>query len=286
MRLPKPLFRRNKDVHKNTFGHLLVVAGSPRMLGASALTGLSAMRSGAGLVTLAVPQSLNLTLQKKISNTIMTLPLKETKEGTFSAAAALEIVASAKLYTAIAIGPGLSQHASVKRFIKQIISKSPIPLIIDADALNLIADDPGVLLKTRTSKIITPHPGEMARLMHTSRQSIEKKREDSARTFAKKYNCTVLLKGHKTVIASPQGKIKLNPTGNAGMATAGSGDVLTGMIAAFVAQGIMPFEAGFCGAYLHGMAGDLAADKLTKTSMIATDIIDFIPSAFKKALRS
>jgi len=282
MQLPTPLSRRNKKAHKNTYGHDLILAGSPSMLGASALCGLSAMRSGAGLVTIGVPQSCNLTLQKKISPVIMTKPLKETKERTLSFSAYQQIKDILPQYDAIAIGPGLSQNTSTKRLILKVIENAQKPLVIDADALNALSGNYKVLKVTKTPKILTPHPGEMARLTHLKKKTIEENRTKAAQDFAKKTGCIVLLKGYRTVVASSGGKIYINKTGNPGMATAGSGDVLTGMIVAFLGQGIEPFEAAKGAAYLHGKAADLAVKKIARASLIATDIIDHIPKALQR----
>ena len=282
MRLPTPLLRRNPNVHKNTFGHVLVLAGSKRMLGAAALTSLACMRSGAGLVTLGIPESLNTTVQKKISHVVMTLPLKDTKEQSLSFQAFDQIKKSYSQFDAIAIGPGLSTYPATQQLVRKIIATSPKPLIIDAYGLIALVGNLALLTKTQTPKILTPHPGEMARLIKSDKNKIENNRKIIARQFAKQYHCILLLKGHRTIVASLDGKIYLNTTGNSGMATAGSGDVLTGMIAGFMAQGLSAFDAAQYGAYLHGLAGDLAAKTKTKLSMIATDIIDYIPKAIKK----
>ena len=281
MRLPTPLLRRKSNVHKNQFGHVLVLAGSRRMLGAAALTSLAAIRSGAGLVTLGIPQSLNAAAQKKISNAIMTLPLPETREQTLAFTAFKKIHKDYHLFDAIAIGPGLSRNTGTRSLILRIIETSPLPLVIDADALNALQGQCDVLKKSQTAKILTPHAGEMARLINTPKQAIEKSRKATAQAFAWKYRCTLLLKGAKTIVASPGKNIYTNQSGNAGMATAGSGDVLTGMITAFLAQGLADFEAAKYGAYLHGKAGDRAARAKTKLAMIAPDIIDHIPDAIR-----
>lgn len=285
MRLPAPLLRRKSNVHKNDFGHVLVLAGSKHMMGAAALSSLAAIRSGAGLVTLGIPKSLNTVAQKKISNAVMTYPLPETKAQTLSSTASKQIKDSYPVFDVIALGPGLSRNSSTQRLILNIIETSPIPLVIDADALNALSQSLNSLKKTKTLKILTPHPGEMARLTKKKKSSVEANRTNIACTFANKYNCVILLKGHKTIVASPQRKVYVNSTGNPGMATGGSGDVLTGMIAAFVAQGLSGSDAAKYGAYLHGKAGDIAAKSKTQTAMIASDIIDYIPAAIKKELR-
>ncbi len=283
MRLPLPLLRAKPKCHKNDFGHVLVLAGSSSMLGASALAGLAAMRSGAGLTTIGIAKSLNLTLQRKLSPVIMTWPLAQTKEGTLSIKAYPPIMASLKNFQALAIGPGLSQNPSAQKLILKIIANSFVPMVIDADALSALATDIKILKKNRTPKILTPHLGEMARLTGRQKNVIEKSRKEIAGDFAKKFHCTLVLKGHQSLVASENGEIYVNTTGNAGMATAGSGDVLTGIIAAFLAQGIPAFTAARLGVYLHGLAGDLAAKGKTKACLIATDIIETIPAALKKS---
>jgi len=284
MRLPAPLLRHNPRVHKNTFGHVLILAGSPRMLGAAALSTLAAMRSGAGLVTLGLPRSLNNIAQKKISHVVMTLPLPETNEHTISQAAFQVVQKYFDRYSAIAIGPGLTTHPGTKKFIHQVIVSSPVPLVIDADALNTLVGHCDLLDKNPTQKILTPHPGEWSRLIHQSKRKIEDNRQRCVKDFIQKYpSCTLLLKGHRTLVCQKGKKTYLNTTGNAGMATAGSGDVLTGMIAAFLAQGLESFEAAKWGAHLHGLAGDLALKRIPAASLIATDLIEYLPTAIQKA---
>lgn len=281
MKLPTPLTRRKPDVYKNQFGHVCVIAGSATMLGAAALTSLAAMRAGAGLVTAAVPASLNTAAQKKISNAVMTLPLKETRDQTVSVDAFTRIRRAYDQFDVFAVGPGLSRHPSTQRLVLKIIATVSKPLVIDADALYALSGHTEILRKTGTLKVLTPHPGEMARLVNRSKEYVEKNRRQTALEFAREYDCVVLLKGHRTLVASPQGKLYVNTTGNAGMATAGSGDVLTGMIAALLGQGLTGFEAAKFGAYWHGKAGDLAAKRKTRAAMIASDIIDNIPDALK-----
>ena len=284
MRLPAPLSRRKTNVYKNTFGHVLVLAGSRNMTGAAALTSLAAMRAGAGLVTVGIPTGLNQTVQKKISPVIMTMPLAQTKEMTASSRAFAHIQKNLKSFDVIALGPGLSQNKDTQKLIRMIVEKVDKPLVIDADALNALSSNCAVLKKNKGTKVLTPHPGEMARLTGKTKNAVEKDRKKTAQAFAQKYRCTVLLKGHRTVVASPNGKTYINKTGNTGMATAGSGDVLTGMIAALLGQGLRAFDAATYGAYLHGLAGNLAAKKIGKAAMIATDIIEEIPAAIR-ALR-
>ena len=273
MRLPALLLRPKNNVHKNDFGHVLVVAGSPAMLGAACLTSLAAMRSGAGLVTAAVPKGLNLTLQKKISHVVMTWPVPQTRSMAFAFAAAAVILGRIGKFNVVAIGPGLSVNPSTTRFVRRMVAACPVPMVVDADALNALAGHTDILLEAKAPRVLTPHPGEMARLMGVNRGMIESDREGIARRYARQYRCVVVLKGHRTVVASPDGKVYINTTGNAGMATAGTGDVLPGMIAAFLAQGLSPFEASKSAVYLHGRAGDRVSRKHPKASMIALDLI-------------
>lgn len=284
MPLPTLLSRQNKKSYKNTFGHLLILAGSQRMLGATALCGLSAMRSGAGLVTLGIPQSLNLTVQSKISNVIMTLPLQETQEGSIAFSAFNQVEKFYSLFDGIAIGPGLSLNSSTQKFIRKIILTSPKPLVIDADALNALQGHLDILKHTSTVKILTPHLGEMERLTGLKKTIIEKDRTKIAIDFAQKNQCVLLLKGDKTLVVDMKGKKYVNTTGNSGMATAGSGDVLTGIITAFVGQGLEGFQSAKYGAYIHGKAGDLASQSRGRISMIATDIIENISSALNSEI--
>lgn len=281
MRLPAPLSRRKPDVHKNYFGHILILAGSPGMVGASALSALAALRSGAGLVTVGIPKSLNAVLQKKISPVVMTFPLEETAESTLSPRAWQHIQKRLSQFDVIALGPGLSQNKKTQQFIHKIIAGITQPLVIDADAFPALTGHLALLKKNNSIKVLTPHPGEMARLTGLTKDYIQKNRRKVAKDFAIRFNCTLLLKGHRSVVAGAGGTVYVNTTGNPGMATAGSGDVLTGMIAAFLGQGLSPFDAAKYAAYIHGKAGDLAAKEKTKLSMIAVDILEKIPQAIK-----
>jgi len=289
MRLPAPLLRRDPHAHKNIFGHALILAGSRAMLGAPALCALAAMRTGAGLTTVGIPAPLNAALHKKLSPEIMTLPLPATAQQRLSPRAFSALKKIWNKFQAIAIGPGLTQHADTQRLILKIIESAPHPMVIDADALNALAHNKSVLSSFPNDKILTPHPKEMQRLTSLPVKTIQQKRLQIAKDFARQYNVCIVLKGHQTVVAAPDGKTSINQTGNSGMATAGSGDVLTGMITALLAQGIPGFEAACWGVRLHGLAGDLAAKAKTRAGMIATDIIDNIPKAimnFKQGSRS
>ena len=266
---------------------MFIIAGSPSMLGAAALTGLAAMRSGAGLVSIGVPRSLINVLQKKISNVIMAVPLPESSDSLLKLSdfKTIRRLIERYRYTAIAIGPGLSHEPASVKSILTIIKNCPLPIVIDADALTALTGHLPLIEKKGTAKILTPHPGEMARLIGQSKNKVEANRQRVAEQFVRKYPCTLLLKGHRTIVAEREKKTYLNKTGNVGMATAGSGDVLTGMIGAFLAQGIPAYEAAQIGAYLHGKAGDMSAKKFGKASLIASDLIDYIPQAITTAAK-
>ncbi len=279
MRLPAQLLQRKVDSHKGDFGHIFVLAGSARFSGAAVLCAYAAMRSGSGLVTLGIPKSLNNAIIKIKPKEVMTLPLPETKEATLSVKAYKKIKDFIKKVDILVIGPGLGQNKSTQALVRKIIAKIDKPMVIDADGLNALV---GHLNLLRVTRILTPHSGEMARLLKISVDKVQKNREDVTQRFARDYKATVVLKGHNTVVADYRGNCYVNKTGNPGMATAGSGDVLTGMIAAFLGQGLDAFAAAKYAVYLHGLAGDLAAKEKTQISMIASDIIDKIPEAIKK----
>ena len=283
MRLPAQLLRKIPNVNKRNFGHVFILAGSAPMLGAAALTALSALRSGSGLVSVGVAKSLNAALQKKVANEIMTRPLAETRDGSIALSSFLTIKRILKSADCFVLGPGLSRNKSTQSLIRKIIRDITLSMVIDADGLNALVGKLNLLnLKGKTIRVLTPHPGEMARLLSTSVAKVQKNRTSIAKDFAKKNNCILVLKGNKSVVANKSGKVYINNTGNSGMATAGSGDVLTGIISAFLGQGINAFEAAKFGVYLHGLAGDLASKKKTKPSLIASDIIEKIPEAIKK----
>jgi hydroxyethylthiazole kinase-like uncharacterized protein yjeF len=285
MRLPTQLLRRRVDSHKGDFGHILVLAGSQTFSGAAVLSAHAAIRTGAGLVTIGLPQSINNAIIKIKPLEVMTLPLAETKDGGLSIGAYKNIKDFLKKIDILVIGPGLGQNKSTQSLIRRLINKLDRPLVIDADGINALA---GYLdkFKIQNSKfkniIMTPHPGEMARLLGTTVKKIQKNRLKTARRFAKDYKLTLVLKGQRSIVVDYRGNKFLNSTGNAGMATAGSGDVLTGIIASFLAQGLDAFRAAKFAVYLHGLAGDMASKEKTQPGMIASDIIEKIPEAIKK----
>lgn len=277
--------RRSPDSHKGTFGHLLVIAGSLRMSGAAALTSLSALRAGAGLVTLALPAHLAGT-RPGLPPEVMTEPLPHTDEGTVGRKAGDVLRKIAVDKDVVAIGPGLSTHPETQEIIREVLMWCEKPLVVDADGINALVGHLGLLEKRRSPVILTPHPGEMARLMGATSHVVQSDRMRAAEEFSRTHKVLLVLKGARTIVADEKGRLFLNPTGNPGMATAGSGDVLTGMIAGLIAQGLSPLSAAQAGVYLHGLAGDLASQDKGERGMIASDIIEKIPPALRMMLCS
>jgi NAD(P)H-hydrate epimerase len=270
------------------FGHVLVVAGSPQYSGAAVLSVWGALRCGAGLVTLGLPASLAGPVIGIKPLDAMLLPLTETKRGVLGEDAFETVAQFAEGASTLVIGPGLGLEASTQKLVRRMIEGICKPMVIDASAIDALMGHIGVLAKSRRNsdfRVITPHPGEMARLTGIRVADIQANRKDIAKEFANEYNVTVILKGKATVVASPVGSIYINSTGNPGMARGGSGDILSGMVAAFLGQGLSAFEAAKYAVYLHGLAGDLAAKEKTQLGMIASDMIEKIPEAIKAASR-
>ncbi|MDP2940973.1 MAG: NAD(P)H-hydrate dehydratase [Candidatus Omnitrophota bacterium] len=286
MRLPTQLLRRRPDSHKGDFGHVFILAGSLRYSGAALLCAEACLRGGAGLVTLGVPEGIAAPLIKIKPKEVMTLPLPETKEGTLGLAAYKTIKNFIRGVNILVIGPGLSQNKSTQALVRKLARTAGQPMVIDADGLNALVGRLNMLRGKREEgrgTILTPHPGEMSRLLGISIKKVQNNRIALARKFAEDYKATVVLKGRNTVVADYKHNLYINKTGNPGMATAGSGDVLTGIIAAFLGQGLDAFSAAKYAVYLHGLAGDLAAKEKTQISLIASDIIAKIPEAIKRA---
>ncbi|MCP4118104.1 MAG: NAD(P)H-hydrate dehydratase [Desulfobacteraceae bacterium] len=269
---------RQLHAHKGNFGHLAVVAGSTGKTGAAALAANAAMTMGAGLVTLGIPASLNPAVEPQVTET-MTFPLAETVPGQLSDTAMEELKQLAEGKTAMALGPGIGTAPATQALVRKIISEIDLPLVIDADGLNAIAEDPGILKTVQSPMVITPHPGEMARLCKSSTREIQADRLGTARRFAKEYNVIVVLKGAGTIIALPNGRAFLSTTGNPGMASAGMGDVLTGMIASLAAQGMALEDAAVAGVYIHGLCGDRLARERGGFGFVASEMIRAIPFA-------
>jgi NAD(P)H-hydrate epimerase len=275
--------KRRPDTNKGNYGKVVIISGSYGMAGASFLCCKGAYKSGAGLVYLCIPKSIYPILGTKLTCTVIH-PVDETEEGTFSNTSYNQIIKLAQRCDVAAIGPGITTHPQTKQLVKELIKNLKIPVVIDADGLNSISDEPDILKDAKTDIIITPHPGELSRLIKVSIPEIQKAREKFARGIAERFGVITVLKGYRTVVSDGK-KLFVNPTGNPGMASGGSGDVLTGMIAGLIGQGYPLFESACTGVYLHGFAGDLAAKKYGEISMIATDILEFLPGAFKLYLK-
>jgi hydroxyethylthiazole kinase-like uncharacterized protein yjeF len=268
--------KRPANMHKGTAGRVLVVAGSPGYTGAAALCCTACVKAGAGLVTLLTPASGRAILAVKLTET-MVKALPEAVQGTLASTAAVQILQEASIRDVLAIGPGIGTAEGTASVIIKTLEAAHVPCVIDADALTALVNHTDMLTTMTVAKIMTPHPGELARLVNMEVSEIEKDRINIAVTCAKDWQAVVVLKGVPTVVASPDGTYYLNPTGNASMATGGSGDVLTGIIAALVGQGLEPAEAAAAGVYLHGLAGDEAAHG--KTGLAAGEIADAFPKA-------
>ena len=291
---PMSLCRDNwalpQSTHKGMRGHLLVIAGSTGKRGAALMTSLAALRSGAGMVTLALPKSLDRPEPQKLLDQIndcmplMTLPLSETEEGTLALSSSAMLFSAAQGKGAIAIGPGLSQHIETQHLIRKWVTEVSIPMVVDADGINALAGHLEILRGRKGPLILTPHPGEMGRLIGASSEAVQKDRIGIASSFAHEWNLILVLKGAHTVVALPNQSVWINRTGNPGMATAGTGDVLTGIIASLLAQRYDPDQAALWGVYLHGLAGDMAMKEVGENSLIATDLLNNIPKAILQAI--
>ena len=273
---------RTAESHKGDFGRVTIVAGSRGKTGAAHLAAMGALRSGAGLVTVATPGSC-LPIVASMGAEFMTEPLPESKEGSVTKAAIERILEMR--HDVIACGPGLGRAPAVGEFVRALIQRSDVPLVLDADALTVLADDPAALIgREDRDVIITPHPGEMARLIGGTVEDVQNNRIEVAADFATTHHLYVVLKGHRTIVATPDGSVYINPTGNAGMATGGTGDLLTGMIAAWLAQLLDAEAACRLAVFLHGAAGDLAEADEGQVSMTATDVLGYLGDALNKLI--
>jgi NAD(P)H-hydrate epimerase len=277
----RPFFRKRKrDTHKGTFGHLLIVAGSVGKSGAAALAGRAALRTGAGLVTVATAAGVLPSIARTMAE-LMTEPLAETPERTIAAAALPRAVALLKGKNAVLVGPGLSTNASTAEFVLGLLPRIKTPCVIDADGLNIVSGKLDVLGRMAGPVVLTPHPGEFARLTGLANEEVVRRRLTLVPEFAAKHGVTVVLKGYRTLIAVPDGRVFVNPTGNPGMATGGTGDVLGGMIASELVQEKDALGAVLSAVYAHGLAGDIAAERLSEKALVAGDIIRYLPAALK-----
>jgi hydroxyethylthiazole kinase-like uncharacterized protein yjeF len=271
---------RLPESHKGDYGHLLILAGSVGKTGAAVLAAKAASRAGAGLVTVGVPESLNDIFEEKLTEE-MTVPLPETRGRSLSSKGMDRILELLKGKTALALGPGISTDPDTAMLVGNLLPKLRIPTLVDADGLNILAHDETPLTKAKAPIALTPHPGEMGRLLGILAREVQADRPGAATKLAGEFGVTVVLKGARTLIAYPDGDFFINPTGNPGMATGGTGDVLTGIIGSFMAQGLSVPDAARLGVYVHGRAGDEAATVKGEAGLIAGDIVDAIPEVLK-----
>ncbi len=265
---------RKKDVHKGSFGHALIIGGSTGKIGAGLIASRAALRTGCGLVTYALPKTAYAKFDTR-SPEVMYEAIEDEGKGVFGKSSKVNL----KNKTVVALGPGIGTESETKKFVLEIVKKSAAPLVIDADGLNCVAADS--ISGRKNPIVLTPHPGEMSKLTGKSTGEIQGDRIAVAREFAAKHKVYVVLKGYRTVVANPEGDIFINPTGNPGLATAGTGDCLTGVIAGFISQGIPLLPSVIAGVYVHGLAGDMAAEKTGERGLIASDIINNLPNVLK-----
>ncbi len=282
--LPRVLPHRRPDTHKGDYGRVLIIGGAPGMTGAAIMAGKAALRCGAGLAQVALPQSLNLAVETAALE-VMSLPLPETEAGTIAPEAFNVLAPRLPWADVVAIGCGISRHERTQTFVRQLVAQVDKPLIVDADGLFALAGQAKLVWQRKTLTVLTPHPGEMATLMQTTTDAVQRDRVGVALQAAKDFNSVIILKGARTITAAPDGTLFINLTGNAGMASGGSGDVLTGMIAALLAQTlcrslpVTPTEAVAAAVFLHGLAGDIASWEKGETALIAGDLLDHLPRA-------
>ncbi len=272
--------KRPVDAHKGTFGHLFVIAGSRGFTGAAKLACEGAGRSGVGLVTAGVPKPLGDFVASSLTEA-MSFMLPSTDAETLSRAALDPALEFAATKDAVVLGPGLSQHPDTQSFVLEFVRRCPIPMLIDADGLNALSAKPEALMERSAPCVITPHPGEMSRLLGRKTTEIQADREGAALEAARRYDCAVALKGNRTIITDASGDVFVNLTGNSGLAKGGTGDVLAGLIGGLMAQCMIPFQAALLGVYLHGLSGDIAAREKTQRGMTADDVAQCLPAAWR-----
>jgi NAD(P)H-hydrate epimerase len=272
---------RLPSAHKGTYGHAAIIAGSVGKSGAAAMTTTAALRIGTGLVTVATPASVNSVLEAKVLEA-MTVPMPETEAKSLASSGLEQLVSFANARSAVAIGPGLTTHPDTSRLIQALLRRLEKPFVLDADGLNAVSEKTLILNSCKTCPVLTPHPGEMARLAKTNAHAVNADRIGTATRFAEQHGVILVLKGARTIVARPDGHVAICPTGNPGMATAGTGDALTGIIVGLLAQQLSPWDAACAGTYVHGLAGDLAAGELGQAGMLAGDLIARIPFALKQ----
>jgi ADP-dependent NAD(P)H-hydrate dehydratase / NAD(P)H-hydrate epimerase len=273
--------RRKRDANKGSYGHVLVFAGSVGKSGAASLAGRAALRTGAGLVTVATAAGVLPSIARSMAE-LMTEPLPETPARTIDASALARAITLLKGKNAVLVGPGLTTHPSTAEFVAGLLPKIQVPCVVDADGLNIIASRLEILDGLEAPLVLTPHPGEFARLAGRTTEEVVRHRLEMAPEFAVKNEVIVVLKGYRTLVALPDGRIFVNPTGNPGMATGGTGDVLGGMIASQIAQKHDLLGSVLSAVYAHGLAGDVAAERLGERSLVAGDLIRYLPPALKE----
>ena len=276
----RTLPRRSPDAYKNKAGTVQVIAGAVGFTGAAMLTGKSVLRSGAGLCYLSIPKSLNVIFESALAE-VITQPVEDKGAGYLQKSQLEKVLADAKDKDIIAIGPGLGQAKETGDLVHELLRTLEKPLVLDADGLNHCAGKTELFSDYQGDLVLTPHPGEFSRLTNLPVNEIVNNRVDVVREYARKWNCIIILKGAPTTTAAPNGRVYINSTGNAGMATAGSGDVLTGIVAGLMAQGIGAEQAAVAAVYVHGLAGDMAADEFGQFGMMAGDILYKTPMALK-----
>jgi len=275
---------RPRDAHKGTFGHVFLLAGSRGFTGAAKLAAEGALRAGAGLATVGVPRPLADIIATALTEA-MSLPLPSTEAESLASEALRPALEFASSKQAVVLGPGLSQQPETTTFVREFVRQCPIPLLVDADGLNCLSGGTAALAEAEAPCIVTPHPGEMARLTGLSTREVQDDREGAARRFAADHGCVVVLKGHGTVIAGESGECYVNATGNSGMATGGTGDVLAGLLGGLMAQGMACIDAAQLGVFAHGLAGDIAAASMTERGVIARDLLGCVPKAWHRIER-
>lgn len=274
---------RPLDSNKGSYGRVSIVAGSCGMSGAAVLCATAALRGGAGLVRVAVPEDI-LPLVASANPCYMTVPLPQDGHGRLSAAALPQLLELVRASSVAELGPGLGQSGELADTIAYVLEQTTTPLVLDADALNALAGRLDALRKHRGPIVLTPHPGEFARLLACDIPTVQAHRQELAVEFAQTHGVVVVLKGYGTIVTEGR-RVYVNATGNPGMATGGTGDVLGGLIAALLGQQLEPFAAAQLGAYLHGLAGDLAMQQVGEASLIAADLLDYLPRAFQHHAR-
>lgn len=273
--------KRAPDSNKGNFGKLLCVCGSKSMPGAACFCVSAAIRCGVGLVTAAVVESVYQSLSCKISECTFKI-LEEASDGIISVNNIDKILSESKKCSAVLVGPGMGWNDDTKFIVNELIKYSENPLLIDADGINVLSENIDILKEAKAPIVITPHPKEMCRLIGKDMSYLKSNKLRCATDFCKNYGVTLVLKGHRTIVSDSQDNVYLNTTGNPGMAKGGSGDVLSGMIASFLAQGFSAIDAAVCATYIHGLAGDRCSKKMSEAAMTPTDLINTLPDVFLK----